>query len=669
MLSWLKRILPPQTSPPPTESLETALRQEGLDLSGLRQGLPRLYASLPAPQLDLLSRCLADEVEAHLAQAEKILRHEFNLLGSGDYVPEDPDREERQGYLPIDWYLDPVRGLRFPRGVPVKEWDLYAMRPENADIKYPWELARCQHWPALGQAWLLSGDERFAREIRNQLDDFREANPVGVGVNWTCTMDVAIRALNWALALDMMGALQRGDEFGDRALQALFEHGHFIYNNLENHYEVTSNHFLSNVVGLFYLSFLFSSLEAGRTWQSFCREALEQEIVAQVLDDGADYESSVPYHRLVTELFLGAARLAQQSGSPLSEAYDERLKKMLAFLAGVLRPDGLMPQVGDADDGRLHILSRYGCWQPQDPRHLFGPAARYFGRPDWQKLGGRDGVWEAAWWGYGFEEEELQASRGYDGTPADNFHLYPQAGLAVARENGNYLLVTNSIVGTKGFGNHKHNDQLSFEYFCQGVPLFVDPGSYVYTSDFDARNRYRSVKAHNTLCVDDTEQNEMKEEWIFRLFETAHAEHLNFGISESRVEYRGRHIGYRRLPQEVRHRRTISLCRKDGALTIMDELEGKGKCRLEWSYHCPPGVEVSLKEGSIVLLTAAAQSFELLIPKGIRVTKSEDRYSPSYGVERPCMKVTLQSDVDVQGENVWRFEVRPLDPGQRERTE
>ena len=26
----------------------------------------------------------------------------------------------------------------------------------------------------------------------------------------------------------------------------------------------------------------------------------------QVLADGADYESSVPYHRLVTELFLGA---------------------------------------------------------------------------------------------------------------------------------------------------------------------------------------------------------------------------------------------------------------------------------------------------------------------------------------------------------------------------
>src|SRR5436190_14363776 len=33
-----------------------------------------------------------------------------------------------------------------------------------------------------------------------------------------------------------------------------------------------------------------------------------------------------------------------------------RVREMIAFLAAVTRPDGLMPQVGDADDGRLHIF-------------------------------------------------------------------------------------------------------------------------------------------------------------------------------------------------------------------------------------------------------------------------------------------------------------------------
>ena len=53
------------------------------------------------------------------------------------------------------------------------------------------------------------------------------------------------------------------------------------------------------------------------------------------------------------------------------------------------------------------------------------------------------------------------------------------------RAGAHYLLVTNGIVGTKGFGNHKHNDQLSFEFHPDGSPLIVDPGSYVYTSDGD----------------------------------------------------------------------------------------------------------------------------------------------------------------------------------------
>ena len=84
-----------------------------------------------------------------IAAAERVLRHEFDLLGSGPFVPVDPDRPARDGYTPIDWYLDPVRRLRFPRGVPHKQWNLYEMRPGNADVKYPVGAGAL---PALGDA-------------------------------------------------------------------------------------------------------------------------------------------------------------------------------------------------------------------------------------------------------------------------------------------------------------------------------------------------------------------------------------------------------------------------------------------------------------------------------------------------------------------------------------
>src|SRR5262249_6343837 len=151
--------------------------------------------------------------------AERILQHEFNLLGSGPYSPRDPDRApDADGYVPIDWYLDPVAGLRFPRGIALTDWNLLAMRPGSADVKFPWELARCQHFAVLGQAFALTGDDRYAVEIERQMSDFAEANPIGTAVNWACTMDVALRAANWALGLELVRtSSELGRDFWQRA--------------------------------------------------------------------------------------------------------------------------------------------------------------------------------------------------------------------------------------------------------------------------------------------------------------------------------------------------------------------------------------------------------------------------------------------------------------------
>ena len=111
-----------------------------------------------------------------------------------------------------------------------------------------------------------AGEDRFAREIVRELRDFMDANPVGTAVNWACTMDVALRAVNWAVALELIRPCTLPPEVWLEAYQALFDHGGFIERHLENHYEVTSNHFLSNVVGLFYVASVFRDLPRGQLW-------------------------------------------------------------------------------------------------------------------------------------------------------------------------------------------------------------------------------------------------------------------------------------------------------------------------------------------------------------------------------------------------------------------
>jgi len=576
-----------------------------------------LYVNVNDDTVDWMHRECGEQVAITMAAASRVLDHEFNLLGSGPYRPDDPDRIAREnGYRPIDWYLDPVAGLRFPRGVPLADWDFERLRPGRADIKFPWELARCQHWPLLGQAYRLSGDDRFAVEIANELRDFVEANPIGTAVNWACTMDVALRAANWAIGFELVRTSPAlTDDFWRDAYRALFDHGAFIEGHLENTYEVTSNHFLSNVVGLLFVAAVFSDLPRAVLWNRQCRKWLAEEMDVQVLADGADYESSVPYHRLVAELFLSAARLAQDSGEPLAQNVHDRLPAMIEFLAAVQRPDGLMPQIGDADDGRVHILSGYGAWQPQDARHLFGPAAAMFQRADWTALAGEWGAWETAWWG--LDPVKSPSNRPELGSDLRHF---PLAGVTVMRHRRDYLLVTNGIVGTAGFGNHKHNDLLGFEYHVDGTPVLVDPGSYVYTSDPEARNLFRSTRSHNTVSIDGEEQNELRPQWLFRMFEKANPEHLDVDEQDGCLRYRGRHRGFTRLPKPVVHERTFTLARGDGALTITDALTGEGTHRLRWHFHFAPGVVVSPTAADCLLIQSGALALQLKMPITLQST-------------------------------------------------
>lgn len=620
------------------------------------RGTSRLYGDLSDDTIAMLLGRMPQTVEATLVKAEEIIRHRFNMLGSGPYVPIDHGRPAAGGYTPIDWCIDPVSGLRFPQGIPHKQWDLLKMRPGNADIKLPWELARCQHWPVLGQAWRISGDNRYAVEMLRQLDDFMQANPVGLGIHWTCTMDVALRALNWALGLALIRKCPDADNAAfSGAYGHLFDHGVFIYENLENKYEVTSNHFLSNVVGLYYLAAVFDDLPEAETWNAFCRQALEREMEVQVLDDGADYESSIPYHRLVTELFLGAARLANYRKQPFSGNYHRRLKSMVGFMAAVLRPDGLMPQVGDADDGRLHIFSGYGNWQPQDPRHLFGPAALTLDEPGWLRHAGPDGPWETAWWGFDitgidFADNDLPAHSA----------IFADAGIVVSRHQARYLLVSNGIVGTRGFGNHKHNDQLGFELHLDGTALVVDPGSYVYTSDPEARNLFRGTGYHSTLCVDGEEQNELRPEWLFRLFENARAEHCHFHAGQNAIEYHGRHTGYGRLPAgRVAHERRFKFLHEQDTLIISDIIDAEGSHDFRWHFHLAPGINGRVPETGVCQFLAKGRRYILASLDGIEARMSDAWHSPAYGVRKPCRAVDFTCKNPAPGRLLWGFVIAP----------
>src|SRR5688572_27403083 len=177
---------------------------------------------------------------------------------------------------------------------------------------------------------------------------------------------------------------------------------------------------------------------------------------------------------------------------------------MFEFILYVTRPDGNIPLVGDADDGRLFILSDYGNWSRRDLRYLLSVGAVLFNREDMKA--NANGFSEDAFWLLGPSAIDVFDRLEYRGGELKS-KAFRDAGLYVMRAGDNYLLGCCGEVGTAGIGNHKHNDLLSFELYVNDKAFIIDPGAYVYTRNPGWRNLFRSTAYHNTVVIDGQEQN------------------------------------------------------------------------------------------------------------------------------------------------------------------
>lgn len=351
--------------------------------------------------VEIVKNGYLNTIEETINDADEITDHIFDLLGSG----KTKLRKE------IDWHLDFKTEFRWnPRIYYLwtgKHVDCYLRKGIYADVKVPWELSRCQHFVTLGKAYWYTGDEKYAKEFVSEIDSWISQNPVELGVNWACTMDVAIRAVNWIWGYYFFcDSPTLTPDFKIKFLKSLFLHGRHINNNLEFG-RTRGNHYLSDIVGLVYLGIFFQGTKDGKNWLDKGLSALKEEMEVQVYPDGVDSEGSISYHRLVTELFLSATLLPLKNGITFPEWYMNRLEKMIEFERCYTKPDGTAPQIGDNDDGRLHILSNYGNWNRRDHRYLLSIGAVLFQRGDFKHDAGE--FHEEAFWLLG--EEGLNTSK------------------------------------------------------------------------------------------------------------------------------------------------------------------------------------------------------------------------------------------------------------------
>ncbi|HSO75046.1 MAG TPA: heparinase II/III family protein [Blastocatellia bacterium] len=311
---------------------ESAERVRGRRESRLTPGLADLEGTA-----ETLKNLFPESLARTRNEADAILAHRIPVF----------DRTHGFGSK-IDWHRDPLSGAQWP----LEHFTRVNLRPgRGADVRVVWELNRLHQLTTLGRAYALTTDERYTEGFINQLASWYEDNPPGFGANWTVAMEVAIRAVNIIAAMEMFRFSPRvTDDVIGLILKLLVAHGRFVRSNLEFSHRSPSNHYLTDLIGLFVIGATVPELREARAWRDYSAPRLVKEMSRQVLADGVDYEGAIAYHRFVTEIFALFFSLSHATGVDPGAAFRSRLSAMFDFVRHYLKPDGTAPAIGDSDD-------------------------------------------------------------------------------------------------------------------------------------------------------------------------------------------------------------------------------------------------------------------------------------------------------------------------------
>ncbi len=515
---------------------------------------------------------------------------------------------------PIDWHLDSSTGLRFPKTY-AKDADVRSGQFGSA--KYVWEINRLLFLPQLAVQYRQTGDKRFLNQFMTINRSWFTENPYLTGVNWYSNIEVNIRIINWFISwniLDASALAETDSNFRDFIntcwLPGIYQHCVYSHAN-PSYYSSANNHLISEYSGLFVAASFWAFPESA-TWQTYAKTGLEREIQKQHSSHGINREEAAEYIQFITDFFLIAQVVGQQTGNAFSGAYDTCLRQMMHYIAQFLDCKGTFPRYGDEDDGRVLLLD--DCYPHNNFQSLLRSGAVLFGDPLFKQ--------RSAGWGetprFDLKNYILFGPTGqntFEAVPTRSDLMestfYPEEGHFIirkqeidedpARPREIYIHADAAPLGFLSIAAHGHADALSFMMHLDGQVFLADPGTYSYQTDPDWRNYFISTRAHNTVCFDG--QNQALQAGAMLWLDHYKTQVVSSNSTAETDQFTATHDGYKRL--HCKHQRTFSFDRTSDTLQIRDSIENYGRQsrQIDVLFHLGPGVEAEVIAQNTVSLT------------------------------------------------------------------
>jgi uncharacterized heparinase superfamily protein len=383
----------------------------------------------------------------------------------------------------------------------------------------------------------LQSDDNQAHKAYTLLEQWVDENPPFHGNGWE-PYPLSLRIVNiikYAIKNPISEKIKQSLYLQARRLSATCE------------YHLLGNHLFENFKALCFAGLFFDTAESQR-WFKKGFSGLQKEIPIQILSDGGHFELSPMYHSIILEGLLDLSHLFNCfEKSPLFPWHTE-IEKMLSWLSLMSRPDNTLSYFNDT----VNLVAQHS----QD---LFSYA---------------DAL--------GFYPSLLNKK----------IYALTESGYYCVQEKNYKVIVDAGNVGPDYLPGHAHADTLSFEWYVDQYPVFVNLGVSCY--GISARRLFeRGTTAHNTLSVNDENSSEV---WSgFRVARRARITHVE--MSDNKIT--ATHDGYTRLKKNLLHTREFIF--SEDALTIKDSIPYTDKVTVY--FHLHPDCHVQLTEKNQALIT------------------------------------------------------------------
>jgi len=572
------------------------------------------------------------------AAAGRELLAYYSEGGTASWLRRDPgsDGESSGNHPAADALLDDEFTFQGVTGHPPREDGLdWTHRGPNDDVEWAYFLNRHAYFETLLEAYLDTGEERYAAAFDSFVRDWVRSNPAPDGevgeAPWR-TLEVGIRMGNaWPTAFY---GFQSADAFtpAGRLLMLSAVPDQAAY--LRAYHRRGSNWTTMELSGLARAAVCWPEFAADDDWFAHARDVLVDELDDQVYPDGVQDELTSHYHRVALRNFESFADTARAGGRSLPAAFEATLEAMWTYLAASMRPDGSRPLNNDSDRG--------------DVADALLAAAGEYGRPEWRYV----------------------ATNGVAGErPADPpSRFFEWAGQLISRSGWDAGAHWSFFdVGPWGSG-HQHSDKLHLSVAAGDRDLLVDSGRFAYSGDLAERfcEPYAThSRGHNVVLVDGAGQRPTE-----RVADAPRSDAATIA-PEYDVASGTFAAGFDGIDGEAVHDRALYY-RRGSYWVVADRIRTDRPRRLEalWQFH--PDCDVAT-DGSIHT-TDDGETNLRVIPAGLdweyRIVEGQESplqgwYSEEYNHAEPSPTAVCETDVDGTATFAWVLapgEGTPPDP-------